>query len=57
MASKLVGQLDSIDIIADKINRTGLANAINPNPEIMADYHQMIKKGLVAKRYESSKPR
>ncbi|AYZ78364.1 TPA: hypothetical protein ACMFQU_006061 [Pseudomonas aeruginosa] len=44
MASKLVGQLASIDIIADKINQTGLANAINPNPEIMADYHQMIKK-------------
>ncbi|ROZ80223.1 hypothetical protein EF096_18985 [Pseudomonas neustonica] len=43
MASKLVGQLESIDIIADKINRTGLANAINPNPEIMADYHLMIK--------------
>lgn len=44
MASKLVGQLESIDIIADKINRTGLANTINPNPEIMADYHLMIKR-------------
>jgi len=43
MASKLVGQLESMDIIADKINRTGLANSMNPNPEVMADYHLMIK--------------
>lgn len=43
MASKLVGQLESIDLIADKINRTDLVSAINPNPEVIADYHLMIK--------------
>ena len=49
MASKLVGQLGAIDIISDKVNQTGLSDSINPNPDIMADYHLMIKKDWALK--------
>lgn len=44
MASKLVGQLESIDIISDKFNRISLEKDIAPDVELFAQYHAMIKK-------------
>lgn len=44
MASKLVGQLESIDIISDKFNQISLEKDIAPDVELFAQYHAMIKK-------------
>lgn len=44
MASKLAGQLESIDIISDRFNQISLEKAITPDVELFAQYHAMIKK-------------